>query len=179
MSRSLIIALTLSLVLHGGLLSMSAFRFSPAPRSPALQALLRPPPEPAKLPAEPPPGTETLLKNTIEDEPPDKPALAPPPPAARDKRGTPVPALAARRQMEAARKELAEYVFYPEQARQLGIEGTVTLFVELSGDGHVEDVRVVASSGFPILDNAAVKGFYAVGRLPGKSDYWEYRFQLE
>ena len=40
-------------------------------------------------------------------------------------------------------------------------------------------IRVVSSSGFPILDNAAIKGFYAVGRLPGKSDTWSYTFHLE
>ena len=61
----------------------------------------------------------------------------------------------------------------------MGIEGTVVLFVDLSREGKVEDVRVVSSSGFPILDNAAIKGFYAVGRLPGKSDTWSYTFHLE
>ncbi|MDR1934369.1 MAG: energy transducer TonB [Candidatus Accumulibacter sp.] len=178
MSRPLIIALTLSLVLHGGVLSLGAPRFFPAPRAPALQASLRLP-DLAKL-SEPPPGAEALLKNTIEEDIPERPLPPPPPPLpAREKRKTPAPSPADPRQMEAVRKKLSEYVFYPEQARRLGLEGTVTLFVELSGDGRVEDVRVAASSGFPILDNAAVKGFYAVGRLPGKSDYWEYVFRLE
>jgi protein TonB len=176
MSRSLIIALALSLVLHGGLLFTSAFRFSPAPRPPALLASLRLPPELAKLP-EPIPVEDTLLKNTIEDEPPEKQAPTPPP---EEKRKTPVPSnVVSQREMETVRKKLSEYVFYPEQARQLGLEGTVTLFVELSDEGRVEDVRVIESSGYPILDNAAIKGFYALGRLPGKSDYWNYAFRLE
>jgi protein TonB len=179
MSRPLIIALTLSLVLHGSLLFTSAFHFSPAPRPPALLASLRLPPELTKLP-EPMPDADTLLKNTLEDEPPEKPAPTPPPPLSKEKPGTPAPSpIADKREMEAVSQKLSEYVFYPEQARQLGLEGTVTLFVELADDGRVEDIRVIASSGYPMLDNAAVKGFYAVGRLPGKSGYWDYTFELE
>jgi TonB family protein len=177
MPRPLIIALTLSLVLHGGLLCLGAFRSSPAARAPALQALLRLPPDMVELP-EPPGLTETLLKNTIEDEQTEKPEPEPPPPPKKE-RGTPARPSVSERQMAAIREKLSEYVFYPEQAKRLGLEGTVTLFVELSEDGRVEDVRVVASSGYPILDNAAVKGFYALGRLPAISDYWDYTFKLE
>jgi protein TonB len=172
MPRSLIIALTLSLVLHGGLLMTGGLRFAPRAREPALRATLRPPVETSPLET-----ADALLKNTLDDEPerPENPAPSPPP----EKRGTPAQATVAGRQMDAVRRKLSEYVFYPEQAKRLGLEGTVTLFVELSGDGRVEDVRVVESSGYPILDHAAVKGFYALGRLPGESDYWEYSFRLE
>jgi protein TonB len=175
MPHRLIIALTLSLVLHGGLLFTGAPGFPAPPRPPALRASLRLPPDLARLPE--PPAAESLLKNTLEDEAPEAPALPPPPP--EEMRRTPAPPDAGRRATEAVRKKLAEYVFYPEQARRLGIEGTVTLFVELAADGRVEDVRVVESSGHAILDNAAVKGFYAVGRFPGESGYWDYTFRLE
>jgi protein TonB len=172
MSRSLIIALTLSLVLHGSLLMTNGFRLAPLPRGPALRATLRPPVE-----TNPPETDDALLKNTFDDERErSENPVSPPPP---EKHGTSAPADVAKRQMDAVRRKLSEYVFYPEQAKKLGIEGTVTLFVELSSDGRVEDVRVVESSGYPILDHAAVRGFYAVGRLPGESDYWEYSFRLE
>jgi protein TonB len=171
MSRPLIIAFMFSLVLHGGLLCLGAF--PPAPRAPALQALLRLPSAPVTVP-EPVPVTETLLKNTIEDDLPEAPAPNDSPPS-RERRGM----SADPDRMAAIRKKLSEYVFYPEQARRLGLEGTVTLFVEVSGDGRVEDVRVVASSGHPLLDNAAIRGFYALGWLPAGSDYWEYTFELE
>ena len=179
MPRPLIIALTLSLVLHGGLLSMSAFfaSSSPAP-SPPLRASLRLPPAVAELLPEVL-SAETLLKNTIENETPEEAALPPPPPPLGGKGETPIPPPARERQMEAISERLSEYVFYPEEARRLGLEGSVTLFVELAEDGRVEDVRVTTSSGHAILDNAAVKGFYAVGQLPGKSDYWDYTFRLE
>lgn len=173
----LIIAFALSLVLHGSLLLADTFEAPPLPPAPALRASLRLPPELEK-PAEPPPVAETLLKNTIADERPEKPPAPPTPPPAKERRKTPAPT-ADKREMAAVRRKLSEYVFYPEQARKLGLEGTVELFVDLADDGRVEDVRIVASSGFPILDNAAVKGFYAVGRLPGRSRVWHYTFQLE
>jgi protein TonB len=178
MPRPLIIALTLSLVLHGGLLSTGSFRASPAPRAPVLQASLRLPPDVAELSPEAILPTETLLKNTIRSETPEEAVPASPPPAGV-KRAAPISPPARERRMEALGERLSEYVFYPEQARRLSLEGTVTLFVELAGDGRVEDVRVTASSGHAILDNAAVKGFFAVGRLPGKSGYWDYTFRLE
>lgn len=178
MPRRLIIAFTLSLVLHGGLLLAVAPEVSVPPPAPRLHAALQLPPDLEKVP-EPPPVAETLLKNTIEDERPAKAAPDPVPPPPKDIRKAPAPAAIAKRKMEAVRKKLSAYVFYPEQARRLGVEGTVELYVELADDGRVEDVRVVTSSGFPILDNAAVKGFYAVGRLPGKSRTWHYTFQLE
>jgi len=44
---------------------------------------------------------------------------------------------------------------YPEEARQQGWEGTVTLHLELRADGTVGDVQVARSSGHAILDTAA------------------------
>ena len=44
---------------------------------------------------------------------------------------------------------------YPEEARQQGWEGTVTLALELRADGTVGDVQVARSSGHEILDTAA------------------------
>ena len=184
MSVRLIIAFTLSLVLHAVLLFTDAWRPAPPRSAPALIASLRPapPPEPVIKPIEPPPVAEELIKNTLDEDkakdsarnPPT--AKAPPPKPARRPAET---SSISRHEMAAVRKKLSEYVFYPEQARRLGLEGTVSLFVTLTDDGRVDDVRVDASSGYPILDNAAVKGFYAVGRFPGKSGIWHYTFRLE
>ena len=41
------------------------------------------------------------------------------------------------------------------------------VLVVLDAGGNVEDVRLIASSGHAILDNAAVKAAWAMGRLPG------------
>jgi protein TonB len=178
MPSRLILALALSFALHGVLLLPGILkRFPVAPPRPALQASLRLPPQPERPP-------EPLLKNTLdaEDEvaaekkPP--PPAPPPPPAVRPAPAPAAEKIVTKREIKAAQRKLSEYIYYPETARQQGWEGTVQLFIELSGDGRVEDVRVISSSGHAILDNAAIKGFYAVGKLPGKSGTWSYTFRL-
>ncbi|BBB91976.1 MAG TPA: energy transducer TonB [Methylomusa anaerophila] len=47
---------------------------------------------------------------------------------------------------------------YPQVARQNGWEGTVKLRVLVSEQGLVEDVQVIASSGYSQLDQAALAG---------------------
>ena len=46
---------------------------------------------------------------------------------------------------------------YPEGARQRGEEGDVTLELDVSANGTVDDVRIVASCGFAELEQAAVQ----------------------
>ena len=45
---------------------------------------------------------------------------------------------------------------YPALAREQGLEGEVVLTVLVGADGRVVDVHVKASSGAPVLDEAAV-----------------------
>jgi len=46
--------------------------------------------------------------------------------------------------------------FYPPRARELGIEGNVTLRVSLDARGQASEVKVMQSSGSAILDEAAL-----------------------
>ena len=46
---------------------------------------------------------------------------------------------------------------YPHASRRLGEEGTATVEVTVSADGHPTDVRLVESSGFSGLDAAALE----------------------
>ena len=46
---------------------------------------------------------------------------------------------------------------YPLEARQQGLEGTVTLHVEMLADGTVGQINVLESTGHAILDEAAQK----------------------
>ncbi len=46
---------------------------------------------------------------------------------------------------------------YPKAARKLGYEGIVTLLVFVDAAGQAQDVAVQASSGYAMLDEAAVK----------------------
>ena len=163
MPLRLIIAFTLSLVLHIGLLVADALNFSSPPPVPVLQASLRLPPDPARLP-EPPPLPESLLKNTIDPETSEPQPQSPPPPASKP---PPTRRPDAKREIQTAQRKLSEHIFYPPEAIARGLEGEVRLIITLTPDGRVEDVHVGASSGYPILDNAAIKAAYAAGRLPG------------
>jgi protein TonB len=57
---------------------------------------------------------------------------------------------------------------YPPASRRLGEQGTVTLEILVLENGRVGDARVVKSSGFPRLDEAAVREVKRTWRLiPG------------
>jgi periplasmic protein TonB len=157
MPLRLTFALALSLALHGGLLLPDILkRPSVAPPPPALQALLRLPPKPEAQPAEP------LLKNALDsDEAP--PTTKPQPPSTPQAKSVNT----LRRDVQVAQKKLSKTQFYPPQAVTQGIEGDVRLILNLAADGSVDDVGIAASSGHAILDNAAVKAAYAMGRLTG------------
>jgi TonB family protein len=45
---------------------------------------------------------------------------------------------------------------YPRLARQLGYEGTIILSVEVSSEGRCTNIQIVKSTGYSILDNAAL-----------------------
>lgn len=159
----LIIALALSFALHGGLFLPDLIKRSPvAPPRPALQALLRLPPVPETPPAEP------VLKNTLDEAvAAEKPLIEPPP--------TPTPApvkakeraVQVRREVQVAQRKLNEHLFYPPEAVERGLEGEVRLIVRIGADGAIDDVSVAASSGHSLLDNAAIRAAYAMGRLGG------------
>lgn len=158
MSPRLIFALALSLALHGGLVVPDLVkRLVVAPPRPALQAVLRLPPIPEAASAEP------LLKNTIDPEEAPPAVKSPPPPAAPQAK----PKAVAKREVQVAQRKLSQHLFYPPEAVARGIEGEVRLIVKLSAEGAVESVSVAASSGHPLLDNAAIKAAYAMGRLTG------------
>lgn len=59
---------------------------------------------------------------------------------------------------------------YPELARKRGQEGTVSVRCQVDANGHVTNVSLARSSGFRLLDEAALK---AVGKWkfkPGRKD---------
>ena len=163
MPPRLIIAFALSLALHGSLLLPDILKRLPAARPhPALQATLRLPPMPEPIPQ----PTEPLLKDTIaqddaipvEEPPPPPPS---PTPAKQSTKDT------LKRDVQIARKKLSKTQFYPPEAIAQNIEGDVRLIIKLSDSGSVDDVIVASSSGHAILDNAAIKAAYAMGKLTG------------
>jgi protein TonB len=53
-------------------------------------------------------------------------------------------------------KLVREHLEYPYLARRLGWEGEVLLFFRLNPTGEVEEIKVLKSSGFEVLDKSAV-----------------------
>ncbi len=160
----LLIALAISLILHGGLLAPNLFRRLAVPTPPALQATLRLPPKPLPPPE---PLQEPLLKNTLDEaETPPQPETKPPPAPSKP----PAPAPTQRkREVSVAQRKLSEHLFYPPEAVARGLQGEVRLILKLGEKGTIEEVLIAAGSGHAILDNAAIRAAYAMGRLPGVS----------
>ena len=139
----------------------------PTPPPPAVEfpppPAIEPPPPPAiELPPpptiEPPPAVEPTPDSTPSDpkpqeEPPSKPQS---PPAA-----APPPAPAPSQARVAMDKPPSPYrrikPEYPKGARQRGEEGDVTLELDVSARGTVDDVRIIASCGFTELEQAAIQ----------------------
>jgi len=150
MPSRLLIALALSLFAHGVLLAPPLGKRLPPPR-PALQASLRP------LIEAPPEPSEPLLKNTIDSE--EAPRSQPPPVPGKKARAS------QKREVQSAQRKLSEHLFYPAEAVNRGIEGEVRLLVKVNAAGAMTEVSVAATSGHAILDNAAIRAAYAMGKL--------------
>jgi periplasmic protein TonB len=90
---------------------------------------------------------------------------------------------------EAAQPEYSKNppISYPKRARQRGYEGTVLLEVMVNRNGKVADLRILASSGYSILDSSAVNSVKTWSFIPAKKgddtvDMWvkvPVRFKLE
>ena len=60
---------------------------------------------------------------------------------------------------------------YPPGSRRAGEEGTVQLSVFVQENGRAGEIKIVKSSGFPKLDEAAVREVQRNWRfVPGKED---------
>lgn len=127
----------------------------PEPQDTAPPPPVAPPPPISIAPAPPPIRTQPTIP------PPAPPALRVPPPAPP---AAPSQARGARTKNErswAARIQEN----YPARALREEIEGTVGVSVSVTPDGRVGSCQVTASSGSPILDDAACKGMERYARF--------------
>ncbi|HQR05091.1 MAG: energy transducer TonB [Proteobacteria bacterium] len=152
--RSLVRALILSLLLHGVLVLPALWHDTsrPPPAPPRIEVHLREAPV-----------SDPLLKNTLETDP-----TPPEPPAIRrsfSPDSAPKPATPRHPTLAAAQRKLAEHLYYPAEAIARGWEGETRLLLTLAQDGTVQDADVAASSGHVILDQAAQRAAYAMGRI--------------
>jgi TonB family protein len=64
------------------------------------------------------------------------------------------------------RRRIEAALEYPPLARWQDREGAVLVRFEIDANGHAREVRVVRSSGEPLLDAAAARAVVAAGVLP-------------
>jgi protein TonB len=68
--------------------------------------------------------------------------------------------------LERVRRWLARYKQYPEAAKEAKQEGRVVISFKLRADGTVLEPRVERSSGFPLLDAAAIEMLQRASPVP-------------
>jgi protein TonB len=81
--------------------------------------------------------------------------------------GTDTTGAEARARIEARlHTSLARHFDYPYVARLRGWEGSVLLAFIVQASGNLNDIRIVRSSGFAVLDDSAVDSLKKVQRIP-------------
>ncbi len=60
---------------------------------------------------------------------------------------------------------VATYFYYPPLARRRGWEGEVIVGIRVESDGRLSAIEIIASSGYRVLDNAAVESLKRMARL--------------
>jgi protein TonB len=142
--------------------------------------------------AEPPAKPPEVLKNTLDQVPPEKAAPQPPRPprddASRRKGFTEQKRAIARaerlpeRQLDETLGRLSQTLLYPPEALAKGIQGEVVLLLELGDGGRIVGASVAASSGHAVLDDAALRAAGLMGTLSptlaGKAILLPVRFRI-
>jgi periplasmic protein TonB len=68
--------------------------------------------------------------------------------------------------LERVRRWIQKFQHYPREASRRKQQGTALLDVALARDGTVLGVALARSSGFPLLDEAAIKAVFAASPVP-------------
>jgi protein TonB len=133
----------------------------------------KPPPPPPKLETPPPfvpppdfvvdapPAENTTAIQTITTQ---QPVAAPPPAPVAKAAVIVAPRQNPRRPLGSSDE------YYPPAAKRAGEEGSVDVQMIVTEDGRILDPKVIRSSGFPRLDEGALKYVRTWRLLPGTSD---------
>lgn len=117
---------------------------------PMIQPMAVPKPEEKPLPP-PPPKPEMTIPGSKPEQPPPAPKLVVVPqqqPKPPPEEYVPV--------TQPTFAQQAAHIYPPEAARRHQ-QGTVVLMLYINGSGALDKVEIVKSSGFPLLDEAAIK----------------------
>jgi protein TonB len=137
----------------------------PKPKPPPKPRAERPKPKPAPKPAEAkPPRTETAAASERrgldlrlpQDQRGELGLKAP--------RNAPAEQLSPNELRETLGR-LSETMLFPPEALERGLEGEVTLLVQLGEGGRILDASIASGSGYKILDDAAIRAVLKLGTL--------------
>src|SRR5882724_95602 len=163
MNRALVIFYTLALAIHATILFWLQ---PPAPKPPKIfnetyvdvTLTQPPPPEPVVVP--PPPPTEPKPEMMIPETKPEPPKPLPPPPLKPVVVPPPLqPKPPPTNYVSVSQPTFAmqaQHIYPPEAARRHQ-QGVVTLMLYINGSGTLDKIEIFKSSGFPLLDEAAIK----------------------
>ena len=104
-----------------------------------------------------PPKSEPVAPPVFEAKPEPAPPSPPPPPKPMER-------------TKASTKPGCTKPPYPAESQELEEEGTVTLGITTDVDGNVVEIRIIKSSGFTRLDDAAKQAFGRCEFNPGTLD---------
>lgn len=75
--------------------------------------------------------------------------------------------------------KLSQNFIYPKLAQKRNWQGKVLLSLRVSSNGKINDVQINSSSGYRILDQAAINSLIKIGNLPQLSSWLPYEIDLK
>ena len=76
-------------------------------------------------------------------------------------------------------KELSQHFIYPKLAQKRNWQGKVLLSLRVTASGKINNVQLNSSSGYDVLDQAAINSLVKVGYLPQISSWLHYDIDLK
>lgn len=76
-------------------------------------------------------------------------------------------------------KELNQYFTYPKLAQKRNWQGKVLLSLRVNSNGKINNVKIHSSSGYKVLDQAAIESLLKVEYLPKISSWLPYDINLK
>ena len=76
-------------------------------------------------------------------------------------------------------EEFNQYFSYPKFAKRRNWQGKVLLSLRITSSGKIKNIQIDNSSGYNILDQAAINSMRKVGKLPKTASWLENDIDLE
>lgn len=77
------------------------------------------------------------------------------------------------------REAIMKNIVYPEKARRMGWEGRVILSFIINEKGFINDVKVLKSSGYTLLDEAAKEAVFKINQLKKRQERMMVQLPVE